>query len=295
MAVRPASTDQALPSCSLSCEALVIDVPGRADGQPLSFSIEPGSRWGILGPNGAGKSTLLHTLAGLRAPRHGRLRLDGRPLTDLRRRAVAQRLGVVFQERHDEFPASVLETALIGRHPFLRAWQNESEDDVQRALGALERLDIAHLAHRPLATLSGGERQRVSLATVLTQAPKIWLVDEPTNHLDLHHQVAAMALLDLQGVEVTGKDAEARCDAAGITLNKNAIPNDPQKPSIASGIRVGTPCVTTQGMGTDEMVTIAELIHTAVTKGDADPEHEVSRQVRGTVTDLVTQYPAYPR
>lgn len=104
-----------------------------------------------------------------------------------------------------------------------------------------------------------------------------------------------LALLDLQGIEVTGKDAEARCDAAGITLNKNAIPNDPQKPSIASGVRVGTPCVTTQGMGTDQMVTIAELIHTAVTKGDADPDHEVSRQVRGTVTDLVTEFPAYPR
>lgn len=104
-----------------------------------------------------------------------------------------------------------------------------------------------------------------------------------------------LALLDLQGVEVTGKDAEARCDAAGITLNKNAIPNDPQKPSIASGIRVGTPCLTTQGMGADEMVTIADLIHTAVTKGDADPEHEVSRTVRGTVTELVTQFPAYPR
>lgn len=104
-----------------------------------------------------------------------------------------------------------------------------------------------------------------------------------------------LALLDLQGIEVTGKDAEARSDAAGITLNKNAIPNDPQKPSIASGVRVGTPCVTTQGMGTDEMVTIAELIHTAVTKGDADPEHEVSREVRAQVTDLVTRFPAYPR
>ncbi|WP_068262531.1 serine hydroxymethyltransferase [Janibacter limosus] len=104
-----------------------------------------------------------------------------------------------------------------------------------------------------------------------------------------------LALLDLQGVGVTGVDAEARCDAAGITLNKNAIPNDPQKPSIASGIRVGTPCVTTQGMGTDEMVTIAELIHTAVTTGDADPEHEVSREVRAQVSDLVTRFPAYPR
>ena len=50
-----------------------------------------------------------------------------------------------------------------------------------------------------------------------------------------------LALLDLQGIGVTGKDAEARCDAAGIVLNKNAIPYDPQPPSIASGIRVGTP------------------------------------------------------
>jgi glycine hydroxymethyltransferase len=104
-------------------------------------------------------------------------------------------------------------------------------------------------------------------------------------HLSLH---------DLQGVGVTGADAEARCDAAGIVLNKNAIPFDPQKPNIASGIRVGTPSVTTQGMGTEEMKQIAELIATAVTKGDADPDHAVSKEVRRGVTDLVTRYPAYP-
>ncbi|MEO7236753.1 MAG: serine hydroxymethyltransferase [Lapillicoccus sp.] len=105
-------------------------------------------------------------------------------------------------------------------------------------------------------------------------------------HLSLH---------DLQGVGVTGADAEARADAAGIVLNKNAIPFDPQKPNIASGIRVGTPCTTTQGMGAPEMRTIAELIATAVTKGDADPAHPVSQQVRAEVTDLVTRFPAYPR
>ena len=105
-------------------------------------------------------------------------------------------------------------------------------------------------------------------------------------HLSLH---------DLQPVLVTGADAEARCDAAGITLNKNAIPFDPQKPNIASGIRVGTPCVTTQGMGTDEMHTIAELIARAVTDGDADPEHAVSREVREQVSELVGRFPAYPR
>ncbi len=105
-------------------------------------------------------------------------------------------------------------------------------------------------------------------------------------HLSLH---------DLQGVGVTGKDAEARADAAGIVLNKNAIPFDPQKPNIASGIRVGTPCVTTQGMGTDEMKTIGELIARTVTAGDADPDHAVSKEIRAQVTDLVTRYPAYPR
>ncbi len=105
-------------------------------------------------------------------------------------------------------------------------------------------------------------------------------------HLSLH---------DLQGVGVTGIDAEARCDAAGITLNKNAIPFDPQKPGIASGIRVGTPCVTTQGMGEDEMRTIARLIATAVTEGDSDPDHPVSKEVRAEVTDLVGRFPAYPR
>ncbi|KRF48413.1 serine hydroxymethyltransferase [Terrabacter sp. Soil811] len=104
-----------------------------------------------------------------------------------------------------------------------------------------------------------------------------------------------LALLDLQGVGVTGKEAEERADAAGIVLNKNAIPFDPQKPNIASGIRVGTPSVTTQGMGLEEMKQIASLIHRAVTEGDADPDHAVSKNVRAEVTDLVTRFPAYPR
>ena len=104
-----------------------------------------------------------------------------------------------------------------------------------------------------------------------------------------------LSLLDLQGIGVTGRDAEARCDAAGIVLNKNAIPFDPQKPNIASGIRVGTPSVTTQGMGVEEMKQIASLIHRAVTEGDADPDHGVSTAVRAEVTDLVTRFPAYPR
>jgi glycine hydroxymethyltransferase len=104
-----------------------------------------------------------------------------------------------------------------------------------------------------------------------------------------------LALLDLAATGVTGKDAEARCDAAGIVLNKNAIPNDPQPPSIASGIRVGTPSVTTQGMGEGEMTRIAELIGRAVTKTDGDADSAAAREIRAEVGELVGAFPAYPR
>ncbi|MBW0148361.1 ABC transporter ATP-binding protein [Marinobacter arenosus] len=180
---------------ALYTHELVIDIPDRADGSPLGLTVAPGQMWGVLGPNGAGKTTLLHTLAGLRAPRHGQVCLGDQPLASLRRRLVSQQLGLVFQERQDGFPATVLETALIGRHPWLSPWQMETGEDLATARAALERLDVGHLADRLVNTLSGGERQRVAIATVLTQDPSLWLLDEPTNHLDLHHQVAVMQLL----------------------------------------------------------------------------------------------------
>ena len=132
-------------------------------------------------------------------------------------------------------------------------------------------------------------KQVIANASTLATSLGEYGIRPTTGGTDTH-----LSLHDLQGVGVTGADAEARCDAAGIVLNKNAIPFDPQKPNIASGIRVGTPSVTTQGMGTEEMKQVAELIATAVTKGDADPDHAVSKEVRAGVTDLVTRYPAYP-
>jgi len=137
---------------------------------------------------------------------------------------------------------------------------------------------------------AGYARQVIANAQRLATSLGEYGIRPTTGGTDTH-----LSLHDLQGVGVTGADAEVRADAAGIVLNKNAIPFDAQKPNIASGIRVGTPCVTTQGMGSDEMTQIAELINTAVTKGDADPEHPVSKQVRAEVSDLVTRFPAYPR
>ncbi len=96
-----------------------------------------------------------------------------------------------------------------------------------------------------------------------------------------------LALIDLRGIGVTGADAEARCDDARITLNKNAIPYDPQPPAVASGIRVGTPSVTTQGMGEAEMAEVGRLIARAV----KDPSS--AREVADQVGALVRRFPAY--
>jgi glycine hydroxymethyltransferase len=100
-----------------------------------------------------------------------------------------------------------------------------------------------------------------------------------------------LALIDIQGLGVTGADAEVRSDAARITLNKNTIPYDPQPPSIGSGIRVGTPATTTQGMKEPEMAEMASLIARAVRDADGS---EIASVTAG-VTDLVTRFPAYPR
>jgi glycine hydroxymethyltransferase len=99
-----------------------------------------------------------------------------------------------------------------------------------------------------------------------------------------------LALLDLQGIGVTGAEAEKRADSATIVLNKNAIPFDPAPPSIASGIRVGTPSVTTQGMKETEMKQIASLIKRAITATSDDETKAVAAEVH----TLVTKFPAYP-
>ncbi len=98
-----------------------------------------------------------------------------------------------------------------------------------------------------------------------------------------------LVLLDLAKTQVNGKDAEARCDAAKITLNKNPIPNDPLPPMTASGIRVGTAAVTTQGMKETQMKEIAELIAAAV------KEPQSTQSIAKQVSQLVEKFPAYPR
>jgi glycine hydroxymethyltransferase len=99
-----------------------------------------------------------------------------------------------------------------------------------------------------------------------------------------------LMLVDLRPVGLTGKEAEARLDAVGITVNKNAIPYDPEKPFVASGIRVGTPAITTCGMKEGEASEVAKLIARAL-KEDTD---EARSAVRSGVTALTDRFRPYP-
>jgi iron complex transport system ATP-binding protein len=179
----------------LQAEALTVHIAGRYVCRDLEFAVAAGDCVGVLGGNGVGKTTLLHTLAGLRAPQQGTVLLDGAPLGKLPRRRIAQRLGLLMQQPEDSLPATVLETALIGRHPHLDFWRWESHADVAIARRALKAMGLDGLEQRAQTTLSGGERRRLDMATVLVQDPQVFLLDEPAHQLDLHHQLALLGLL----------------------------------------------------------------------------------------------------
>lgn len=102
-----------------------------------------------------------------------------------------------------------------------------------------------------------------------------------------------LMVVDLQpfDADLTGKVAQAKLDEAGITLNKNTVPDDPRSPFVTSGVRIGTPSVTTQGMTESEMPVIASLIARALSGRDDDA---VLQSVRGEVADLCGKFPAYP-
>jgi iron complex transport system ATP-binding protein len=179
----------------VECCDLDVGVASRTLVRGLNLRVAAGSMLAVLGPNGSGKSLSLHTLAGLRAVAAGKVLIADRPLDDWPRRELARELALLPQNVEDPFPAKVLETVLLGRHPHIGRWQWESAEDIAIAKQALAAVGLAEYEERDISTLSGGERRRAALAAVLAQNPRVFLLDEPTNQLDPNHQVEALQLL----------------------------------------------------------------------------------------------------
>ena len=97
-----------------------------------------------------------------------------------------------------------------------------------------------------------------------------------------------LMLVDLQNMNITGKELQNRLDNVYITVNKNAVPNDPASPFVTSGIRIGTPAVTTRGLKEEDMKTISHLIKLAVTEFDTKAD-----EIRAAVNEICSRYPIY--
>lgn len=159
----------------------------------VSHVFEKGSFTAILGPNGSGKTTLIRLMNGLLKPQSGLVEVMGRRAGDYGARELAQQMAYVPQSQYNLFPATVFDTVLLGRNPYV-SW-SPGRDDRRITSEILVRLGLDDIALKDINKLSGGQRQRVFIARALAQQPALMLLDEPTASLDLKHQHETLHLL----------------------------------------------------------------------------------------------------
>ncbi len=159
----------------------------------VSHSFTKGSFTAVMGPNGSGKTTLIRLINGLLTPKQGRVEVMGRPAGDYSARELARQMAYVPQAQYNLFPATVFDTVMLGRNPYIR-W-SPAADDRRVTAEVLVRLGLDDIALKDINQLSGGQRQRVFIARALAQQPAVLLLDEPTANLDLKHQHETLRLL----------------------------------------------------------------------------------------------------
>jgi len=180
---------------AIEVENLVVRIGRATLLSDVNLYVEPGTWCTVIGPNGAGKTTLIETVAGLRTPTSGTVRMSGDVVSTMKESERAKRVALVPQHPVIPVGMSVKEYVALGRiayHGPLRSPRPHDRDVVD---DVLERLSLADFAYRDVATLSGGERQRAVLARALAQGTMVVVLDEPITGLDLRHQIATLELL----------------------------------------------------------------------------------------------------
>jgi iron complex transport system ATP-binding protein len=172
----------------LHADAVSVTLAGRRVLQEVTLGLQTGGWTAIVGPNGAGKSTLLATLAGLRRPDGGTVRLKGTPLPEWSARRRAREIAWLGQHGDAEGEIAARDVVLLGRLPHRGLFDAPDAQDAAVAHAAMRETECEAFALRRLSALSGGERQRVLIARAFSVQAPVLLLDEPTTHLDAPHQ-----------------------------------------------------------------------------------------------------------
>lgn len=173
----------------LESKQLSIDLNGTRIISEVSVGVAAGECVGLVGPNGSGKTTLLRGLHRALRPAGGAVLLGLDDLWRLSAIEAARRIAVVAQENQIGFDFTASEVAALGRLPYKRGFERDTDEDRRLVAQSLLEMGLASLALRTFDTMSGGERQRTLIARALVQQAPILLLDEPTNHLDIHYQL----------------------------------------------------------------------------------------------------------
>ncbi len=147
----------------------------------------------IIGPNGVGKSTMVKCMDKLLSPSRGSVELNGRNVKSYSLKELSREIGFVPATSSDNFAMTVIDTVMMGRHPYQRV--GSEKEDMHIVYQVLNDLKITHLAMRDYNELSAGQHQKVSIARGLAQQPDVLILDEPTANLDVRHQVQVIELL----------------------------------------------------------------------------------------------------
>lgn len=161
----------------------------------VDLDLHAGALVALVGPNGSGKTTLLRVLLGAVHADRGEVLLQGRPVAEWPRQAMARIVGVLPQREESAFPMTVMETVLLGRYAHLGPISPVGTSDRAAVRDALDRCDAWRFHDRFTHTLSAGEWQRVRLARALAQEPRALVLDEPTSALDVRHEMELFELI----------------------------------------------------------------------------------------------------
>lgn len=161
----------------------------------VSFTLESGELMAVLGPNGVGKTTLLRCIMRLLNGFSGRVTVDGKDVSTLNNRRLAQLVAYIPQQHEPAFSYSVSQMVLMGSSHMVSMFSAPGRKERELAEAAMDRVGISRLADRSYSKLSGGEQQLVLIARALAQQSKTLLMDEPTANLDYGNQAKILELV----------------------------------------------------------------------------------------------------